>query len=205
MLPSLIRTGLFFQSQLWQSGMMSASAPVFSGGSRSISAAAVTALLGEWAGRGAAYQQLALGLRHLLLDGRLALGVRLPGERELALTLGLSRTTVTAAYLQLRDEGFLTTRRGSGSLTSLPTGAALPQAPLPFVPASADLGGLLDLAYATLPAPDGLHRAYRAALQALPAHLPGHGYAPAGLPICARLSPSATPAGACPPTPSRSW
>ncbi|WP_161882371.1 PLP-dependent aminotransferase family protein [Deinococcus alpinitundrae] len=169
---------------------MSAPAPVFSGGSRSISADAVAALLGEWAGRGAAYQQLALGLRHLLLDGRLALGVRLPGERELAARLGLSRTTVTAAYLRLRDEGFLTTRRGSGSLTSLPVGAALPGVPLPFEPASgmsSETGRLLDLAYATLPAPEGLHRAYTAALQALPAYLPGHGYAPAGLPALRQI------------------
>ena len=79
--------------------------------------------------------------------------------------LQLSRTTVTAAYLRLRDEGFVTTRRGSGSSTALPLGAALANQPLPFDPAGAP-GGLLDLAYATLPAPEGLYQAYAAALHA---------------------------------------
>lgn len=149
---------------------------------RSVTAAALAEQLGQSAGSGPAYRQLAHSLRQLILDGRLALGVRLPGERELAAALQLSRTTVTAAYLRLRDEGFVTTRRGSGSSTALPLGAALANQPLPFDPAGAP-GGLLDLAYATLPAPEGLYQAYAAALHALPAHLPGHGYAPAGLPV----------------------
>ncbi|AWN23698.1 DNA-binding transcriptional regulator [Deinococcus irradiatisoli] len=151
--------------------------------SRSIGAAALAEQLGDWSGSGAAYRQLAQALRQLILDGRLALGVRLPGERETAAALRLSRTTVAAAYLQLRDEGFLSTRRGSGSLTTLPEAQTLPSLLRPFDPAGSADDGLLDLAYATLPAPEGLHRAYAAALQALPAHLPGHGYAPAGLPV----------------------
>ena len=44
------------------------------------------------------YVALAGAVRGLLIDGRLALGVRLPAERELAEALGISRTTVTAAY-----------------------------------------------------------------------------------------------------------
>ena len=43
-----------------------------------------------------------------------------------------SRTTATAAYAALRDEGFLASRRGSGSWTRLPAdpGAAAPRRPV---------------------------------------------------------------------------
>ena len=49
-------------------------------------------------------------------------GTRLPSERTLTTELGLSRTTVGAALDALRDEGFVATRRGSGSVVCLPTG-----------------------------------------------------------------------------------
>ena len=49
-----------------------------------------------------------------ILDGRLAPGAPLPSSRELAALLGLSRNTVTSAYLQLMDEGFLEARPRSG-------------------------------------------------------------------------------------------
>ena len=67
-------------------------------------------LLGAWRAQDSAepaYRQLAQALRMLVLDGRVGLNVRLPGERELAAALGLSRTTVAAAFDRLRDEGFL--------------------------------------------------------------------------------------------------
>ena len=65
-------------------------------------------LLGAWRAQDSAepaYRQLAQALRMLVLDGRVGLNVRLPGERELAAALGLSRTTVAAAFDRLRDEG----------------------------------------------------------------------------------------------------
>jgi GntR family transcriptional regulator/MocR family aminotransferase len=49
-----------------------------------------------------------------ILDGRLPGGASMPSSRELAKLLGLSRNTVTAAYLQLVDEGFLESRPRSG-------------------------------------------------------------------------------------------
>lgn len=49
-----------------------------------------------------------------ILDGRLSAGAPLPSSRELAALLGLSRNTVTSAYLQLMDEGFLEARPRSG-------------------------------------------------------------------------------------------
>ncbi|MFP5434921.1 MAG: GntR family transcriptional regulator, partial [Alphaproteobacteria bacterium] len=82
-------------------------------------------LLGAWRALDSAqpaYRQLAQALRMLVLDGRIGLNVRLPGERELAAALGLSRTTIAAAFDRLRDEGYLESRQGSGSVTRLPPG-----------------------------------------------------------------------------------
>ncbi|MEU1430364.1 PLP-dependent aminotransferase family protein [Nocardia sp. NPDC005746] len=54
-------------------------------------------------------------LREAIRDGRLAAGERLPPSRTLAVELGLSRGTVSAAYDQLIAEGLLTARQGSGT------------------------------------------------------------------------------------------
>src|SRR5215468_9926669 len=68
------------------------------------------------------YAALADAVRSLIRDGRISLGVRLPAERELATALGVSRTTVTAAYRELRTSGHLASRRGAGSWSALPPG-----------------------------------------------------------------------------------
>lgn len=139
----------------------------------------VIRLLGAWRGEraGPAYRQLADGLRLLILDGRLPLDVVLPGERELAQTLEVSRTTVTAAFATLRDEGFLDRRQGAGARTRLPAG---PGERAPLI-AGSETEGLLDLAAAAPPASDLIHGAFAAALSLLPAHLPNHGYSTLGL------------------------
>lgn len=54
-------------------------------------------------------------LRAAVRDGRLPPGTRLPSTRALAAGLGLARGTVSAAYDQLAEEGYLTTRPGSGT------------------------------------------------------------------------------------------
>ena len=80
-------------------------------------------LLGHWQenpSRTPIWRQLAEALRLLILDGRLALDSRLPGERELAAVLQVSRTTVASAMAQLREEGYLESRHGSGSRVILP-------------------------------------------------------------------------------------
>lgn len=51
-----------------------------------------------------AYRALADGVRLLVLEGRVPVAARLPAERELALALSVSRTTVAAAYEALRAE-----------------------------------------------------------------------------------------------------
>jgi DNA-binding transcriptional MocR family regulator len=110
--------------------------------------------LGNWrtsSGSGPAYQGLSDGLRMLIVDGRLPVGAQLPSERALADALRVSRTTVTAAYTQMRDDGYLRGRQGARSTTALPVAApaATPTiaGPASAAPASANL------AAATLAAP----------------------------------------------------
>ncbi len=83
--------------------------------------------LGNWrtsSRSGPAYHGLADAIRLLIVDGRLPVGARLPSERAMADTLRVSRTTVTAAYAQLRDDGYLNARRGARSTTALPLAPA---------------------------------------------------------------------------------
>lgn len=143
-------------------------------------------MLGAWhlpAGtpRRPEYAVLANAVRGLLTDGRLALGVRLPAERDLAQALGMSRTTVSAAYRELRESGHLTSRRGAGSWTGLPGGHRVATSGIGVV--SGDDGGLIDLGCAALGAPPELMGAVQAAMADLPAYTAGAGYSPMGLSV----------------------
>jgi len=83
--------------------------------------------LGNWrtsSRSGPAYHGLADAIRLLIVDGRVPVGARLPSERVMADTLRVSRTTVTAAYAQLREDGYLNARRGARSTTALPVAPA---------------------------------------------------------------------------------
>jgi DNA-binding transcriptional MocR family regulator len=82
-----------------------------------LSARALDALLGPWRTREPAYEALADAIRLLCLDNRIAPRTALPAERELAARLGVSRTTVAAAYRSLRASGHIDSVRGSGSIT----------------------------------------------------------------------------------------
>jgi GntR family transcriptional regulator len=54
-------------------------------------------------------------VRDRIRDGRFSDGVQLPPEIELATSLGVSRTTVREALLQLEQEGLLIRRHGHGT------------------------------------------------------------------------------------------
>lgn len=71
-------------------------------------------------GKGPLYYQLIRSLKAAMASGRIPDGSRLPASRELAHDLGVSRTTVVAAYERLRAEGFLLGKVGSGSYVSSP-------------------------------------------------------------------------------------
>jgi len=53
-------------------------------------------------------------LKRAILDGRIAAGEKLPPERELAVTLGVSRLTLRAALATLTAAGLIAVRHGSG-------------------------------------------------------------------------------------------
>ena len=140
-------------------------------------------MLGQWhplpgSRRSPEYAALAQAVRGLLSDGRLALGIRLPAERELAEALSISRTTVTAAYRELRETGHLASRRGAGSWTTLPSGHRVSTSGL-WTPN--DALGMIDLGCAALPAPPQLVPAARAVAEELPLHLGDAGYHPTGI------------------------
>jgi GntR family transcriptional regulator/MocR family aminotransferase len=71
-------------------------------------------------GRGPLHAQLTRALKGAMFAGRVGHGARLPPTRLLARDLGVSRNTVLAAYEQLRAEGFLDGRVGSGSYVTPP-------------------------------------------------------------------------------------
>jgi DNA-binding transcriptional MocR family regulator len=103
--------------------------------------------LGNWRtanASGPAYQGLADGMRMLIVDGRVPVGAQLPSERALADALRVSRTTVTAAYSAMRDDGYLSGRRGARSVTALPISPGTSVVPTPMK---------VTLAAATLAAP----------------------------------------------------
>ena len=64
------------------------------------------------------YKQLYEYFRVLIQSGRLLSGERLPATRELAGTIGLNRTTVSAAYELLEDAGLITGHVGRGSFVA---------------------------------------------------------------------------------------
>ena len=85
-----------------------------------ISARALLSMTGDLGAESVAYTELAGRIRVLIADGRILVGTRLPSERELATHAGRSRTTIVAAYQELRDSGYLLSRQGSGSRATLP-------------------------------------------------------------------------------------
>ncbi|MEJ8285744.1 PLP-dependent aminotransferase family protein [Curtobacterium citreum] len=147
-----------------------------------LSARSAALLLTDWRdGTDApAYEALSDAIRVLVIDGRVAQGVRLPAERGLAAALGVSRTTVANAYARLRSDGFVVSVRGSGSVVHLP--ASLIGRPDPE-----RLGGvvddeLLDLRKAALHSAPGIAEAVERAVRHVPAALAGIGYDTVGDP-----------------------
>src|SRR6185312_11868715 len=169
----------------------------YSGLMASLSARALASLLSGWrdSTTTAAYVALADRIRLLILDGRIPLGTRVPAERDLAAQLGVSRTTVTAAYGELRDSGYVSSVRGSGSVARLPARA----------PVALDTGhaGYLDFSKATMPALPGLADAAARAAAELPAYLGAAASIPSACRSCVRRSRPATRPADCPPTRSR--
>ncbi|WP_131846941.1 MULTISPECIES: PLP-dependent aminotransferase family protein [unclassified Curtobacterium] len=147
-----------------------------------LSARSAALLLTDWRdGTDApAYEALSDAIRVLVIDGRVAQGVRLPAERGLATALGISRTTVANAYARLRSDGFVVSVRGSGSVVHLP--ASLIGRPDPERLGGVVDGELLDLRKAALHSAPGMAEAVERAVRHVPAALAGIGYDTVGDP-----------------------
>ncbi|EPL6454904.1 PLP-dependent aminotransferase family protein [Providencia rettgeri] len=57
-------------------------------------------------------------IRNAILDGRIASGVKLPSSRALAEMMSISRNSVIAGFDRLIDEGYLYSKKGSGTYVS---------------------------------------------------------------------------------------
>lgn len=148
-----------------------------------VSARRLAVLLGPHSTGVPAYRWLADGIRRLVADGRLLHGTRLPSERELLTQLGVSRTTVTRAYGVLRDRGYASAVRGSGTVVQVPGGpVAGGGEPLELSSLQPTGRDVVDLTCAAPAATPGLNRAYEAAVERMPSFIAGAGYFPLGVP-----------------------
>jgi len=75
------------------------------------------------------YRWLYEELRSTILAGRLHPGARLPATRDLAAQYGISRPTIVTAFEQLRSEGYVEGKVGSGTYVSKTLPDELLQAP----------------------------------------------------------------------------
>src|SRR6476620_10062622 len=64
------------------------------------------------------YRQLGAALVAAISDGTMAEGERLPSERDLAVALGVSRTTIVSAYRELEARGLVRGYVGRGTFVS---------------------------------------------------------------------------------------
>ncbi|HVH65517.1 MAG TPA: GntR family transcriptional regulator, partial [Candidatus Acidoferrum sp.] len=141
-------------------------------------------------GEGPLHRRLADSLRDVIERGDLVAGAQLPPERMLARQLGLSRTTVISAYDLLREQGWLQSRRGSGTFVAAPKAidghrdqlmAQLARNPI-FSGLIDSPTATIDFAAASPRATTQLLPAARLAMNDLEPHLRRHGYFTSGLP-----------------------
>lgn len=64
------------------------------------------------------YKQIAKHYEELIVKGELLPGSRLLTERNLAIKLGVNRSTIKSAYNELRASGLITSKTGSGTIVS---------------------------------------------------------------------------------------
>ncbi len=149
------------------------------------------------AGDGPIYLRISDGLKRLVDRGDVALGTVLPAERSLARSLSVSRSTVVSAYDRLKTEGWLESRRGSGTWVRRPDASparvdAVATGRL-FLASDGQIRegetigsrlpeGTIDLSVAALPASAAVRPALAALAEGgLDGLLSHHGYLPHGL------------------------
>jgi DNA-binding transcriptional MocR family regulator len=140
--------------------------------------------LGDWRKRsGPLYKRLADEMRGVIAGGDLPPGARLAPERDLAMALGVSRSTVIGCYETLEREGRLERRQGSGTRVRGNDGSA---AVTPFVDRKSRIHPrageqVVDLTVAGPDISDPVREASRMALDRFADADLGHGYRSQGL------------------------
>lgn len=147
---------------------------------------ALLTMIGDWSagGAGPLHRRLADAIRQAAETGVLPPGSILPAERGLARALIVSRSTVTAALNDLKAEGVLEARQGSGTRVVGPPPEGPPGATvLPGILSvpSRNEPGVIDLAAST-PADARALPTVDVDLDSLLRAGPRHGYTPEGLP-----------------------
>lgn len=150
-----------------------------------IDAAELSRMLGGWADPGASLPDaLAKSLIELIRAGFIPAGSALPAQRDCALVLGVSRSTVVTAYSALEARGYLVSTRGSGSRVRSGSGtaSALVDGRLfSFTRTDVDV---IDLSTGALPASPVVRETLAEPLdEELRPYLDTDGYFPAGLPV----------------------
>lgn len=143
--------------------------------------------VGDWRRReGPLYKRLADAIREMVVAGDLPAGARLPPERDLAMALGVSRSTVIGCYELLAEEGRLQRRQGSGTHVSRSDHAAAAQPARPL----SDRGSrihpragerIIDLTVAGPEISDDVRAAVREGMDRFGDEDLGHGYRSQGL------------------------
>lgn len=167
--------------------------------SPALSARRLADLIGPLDRVGPTYREIADRMRLLVVDGRVADGSRLPSERELAAALGVSRTTTTRVYAELRDSGILHSRQGSGSVVHIPLTASSASSLI----VTPDDSGTIALTYSAPAGTPGLARAFESAATKLPGLLATTGYLPDGLPVLREILAQRYTAGGLPTEPGQ--
>jgi DNA-binding transcriptional MocR family regulator len=129
-------------------------------------------------------EQLSSALENLVVTGQLPAGVRLPSERQLSVTIGMSRTTVGAAFDRLREMAIFVSRQGVGTFVSGASCGAVARGDARLQSFLCSTSHRIDLRSASLEAVPGTAAAiatvneedYREVLRT-------NGYFPQGLPV----------------------
>ena len=90
----------------------------------------LASILGNWTvGGGPLHRRLAESIKLAIEQGDLPRGRILPPEREVARQLSVSRNTVSSAWLTLKTDGLIDSRKGSGTWIARPPAAGPDKSP----------------------------------------------------------------------------